>query len=98
MDEEAALDMIVLRGRIMQGFPPETPDQWALAETMFADDALTEIRRWSGLLEDDRADGRKPLDLVQHGGGEHCVPCGVEVDDDLVPDVWEEPPHETGLI
>ncbi len=35
-----------LRGRIMHGMPPRDPEQWALAATLYDDQALEEFRRW----------------------------------------------------
>lgn len=78
-DEAAALASIALRGQLMHGIPPRTPEQWALAATMFDDEALAEFRRWE-LLEDDRGDVREPLGLGD----------GLADDGDVAPVVHDE--------
>ncbi len=43
--EDAARET-ALRGRIMHGMAPRDPEQWALAATLYDDDALDEFHRW----------------------------------------------------
>lgn len=44
--EEESLREIELRGLLMNGIPPRTPDEWELAAKVFDDEALSEFRRW----------------------------------------------------
>lgn len=44
-DKAEMVARIVVRGRLMQGLPRATREQWALAEVMFEDEALEKIRR-----------------------------------------------------
>lgn len=78
-DQATTLASIALRGRLMHGIPPRSPEQWALAATMFDDEALVEFRRWE-LLEHDRGDVREPLGLGD----------GVAHDGDVAPVVHDE--------
>lgn len=63
-DEDGVLREVVLRGRLMTGMPPATEDQWARAEQVFDDAALTELRRWerevANLLKNDGRDIDQP--------------------------------------
>lgn len=61
-DEETQLASIALRGQLMHGIPPRNPAQWALAATLFDDEALAEFRRWE-LFEDDGGHEGEPLRL-----------------------------------
>ena len=97
-DEEQALASIVVRGRLMHGLPPANPEQWALAESMFAAEALEEFRRWPKLLEDDASDGREPLYFREQGRGQHQLSGSSHVDNDAVADFAERSPHESGQL
>src|SRR5690606_37381027 len=81
MDEEEALREVELRGLIMQGVPPRTPEEWELAESIFDDDALREIRSWPPLLEADRDDHLHPFRFGQDAAVEVEVP-GLPEDED----------------
>lgn len=81
-EESAALREVELRGRLMHGLPPRTPEEWARAEAVFDDAALAEFRRWERLLlEADDGDGLEPLDLGQGGAGEIDVPLVIDAED-----------------
>ncbi len=59
-----ALAEVELRGRLMHGQPPSSPEQWERAARAFDPDALEEFRRWdlaNVLLEGDRDDEADPL-------------------------------------
>ena len=47
--EEEALREVELRGRLMNGLPPATTEEWELATRIFDDEALAEFRRWAAL-------------------------------------------------
>lgn len=83
MDEQEALRETVLRGLIMQGIPPRTPEEWALAEAIFDDQALREIRRWPPLLEADGHDNLHPFRFGQLAAEEVEVPGFVDDEDGL---------------
>ncbi len=97
-DEEEMLARIVLRGRLMQGLPPATPEQWELTEAMYTDDALEEIRRWPPLLERDAADARQPLQLRKRGAGEHQLSGAGQIDNGIAGDFVEGLAHEAGPL
>ena len=44
--EELALQEVALRGLLMHGVPPRTPEEWTRAAEIFDDEALAEFRRW----------------------------------------------------
>lgn len=50
-DRQEQLREAQLRGLVMHGIPPRTPEEWALAERVFDDDALAELHRWEALYE-----------------------------------------------
>ncbi len=50
-EEELALRKAVVHGRALHGLPPETPEQWALAEQMFDAEGMAELRRWQLVME-----------------------------------------------
>lgn len=66
-DGDDALREVVLRGLVMAGIPPRTPDEWAIAERVFDDEALAEIRRWALSFEGDGHDAFEPLVPGQDG-------------------------------
>lgn len=78
---DESLRELALRGMVMAGVPPRTPDEWELAARIFDDAALAELRRWPALLERDRHEPLEPLILPEHGGGEGEMPPGCLVDD-----------------
>lgn len=82
-NDEDTLREVALRGMVMAGVPPRTPEEWALAERLFDDDALTEMRRWPPLFESDGGDTVEPLVLREDGRGEGEVAAGRLVDDSL---------------
>lgn len=49
--EDDALKQVELRGRIMHGQPPRSPEEWQLATEVFDDDALAEFHRWDDEIE-----------------------------------------------
>jgi len=49
--EAEALKQVELRGRIMHGQPPRTPEEWELAAAVFDDEALAEFHRWDDEIE-----------------------------------------------
>jgi len=51
MAQAEALKQVELRGRIMHGQPPRTPEEWERAEAIFDDDALAEFHRWDTEIE-----------------------------------------------
>jgi hypothetical protein len=65
-----ARDEAFLRGKIVNGIPPETADEWALAEAIFTDEALDELRSWNQLWKRDDQDVDQPLVLAQGAGVE----------------------------
>ncbi len=58
---EEARDEAFLRGKIVNGIPPETADEWALAEAIYTDEALEELRSWNQLWERDDQHVDEPL-------------------------------------
>ena len=48
-DEQELLREAQLRGLVMHGIPPRTPEEWQLAERVFDDEALREFHRWESL-------------------------------------------------
>jgi hypothetical protein len=47
--EDDVLAEIELRGLLMNGFPPRTEEEWALAQRIFDAEALAEFHRWEEL-------------------------------------------------
>ena len=70
-----------LRGRIMHGLPPQSPEEWAYAATVFNDEALAEFRRWEELLEGDAGDVDEPHRFVYGVAHERNVPRVIERED-----------------
>ncbi len=68
-----ARDEAFLRGKIVNGIPPETADEWALAEAIFTDEALEELRSWNQLWERDDEHVDEPLLFPQRAGVEAQV-------------------------
>jgi hypothetical protein len=66
--DEEKRDEAFLRGKILNGIPPETGDEWALAEAIFTDEALDELRSWNQLRETDYQDVREPLVFPERTG------------------------------
>lgn len=50
--DEWALQEVALRGRLMHGLAPATPEQWDLARETFDDAALAEFERWARLPDE----------------------------------------------
>ena len=48
---ERALREVALRGLLMHGVPPRTPEEWNHAAELFDDEALAEFRRWAGAVD-----------------------------------------------
>ncbi|MFN0146830.1 MAG: hypothetical protein ACKVT1_09980 [Dehalococcoidia bacterium] len=83
MDRDSALREAQLRGLVMHGIPPRDAEEWALAESIFDDDALAELHRWEALLEADADDDREPL-LFRHRTRNETDPAlGVDGEDRL---------------
>lgn len=78
---EQALREVELRGVLMYGIPPRTPEEWELAASIFDADALAEFRRWRPLLESDHHDREQPLVLNQGGADDVQVPGAVDDED-----------------
>lgn len=70
MAEDEALAEVELRGLVMHGIPPRTPEEWARAEALFSPEALREIRRWEPLLAADEGEG----ELLEREGGHGLQP------------------------
>ena len=83
MDRDAALREAQLRGLVMHGIPPRTAEEWELAESLFDDDALAELRRWQALLEADSDDHREPLLFRHRTGHKRDTSLGVDGEDGL---------------
>ena len=45
--DERALQEVALRGLLMHGVPPRTPEEWRRAAEIFDEEALAEFRRWA---------------------------------------------------
>ncbi len=81
-DTEDALREVELRGVLMHGMPPRTPEEWARAARIFDDDALAEFRRWERLLlEADHGDRPEPLDPGEVRAGDVDVSRGIDDED-----------------
>jgi hypothetical protein len=65
LSDEEKRDEAFLRGKILNGIPPETGDEWALAEAIFTDEALAELRSWNQLREADYQYVREPFVLAE---------------------------------
>lgn len=65
---QEARDEAYLRGKIVNGIPPETADEWALAEAIFTDEALDELRSWNQLWERDDQHVDEPLVFPKRAG------------------------------
>ncbi|MEX0782159.1 MAG: hypothetical protein WD557_05875 [Dehalococcoidia bacterium] len=74
LTDEEKRDEAFLRGKIVNGIPPETGDEWALAEAIFTDEALDELRSWNQLREADYQYIREPLVLTEDAGVEAQPP------------------------
>jgi hypothetical protein len=48
-DEEKS-DQALLRGKILNGIPPETEHEWNIAREIFTDDALLELATWPNCI------------------------------------------------
>ncbi len=48
-DQEEQLAEIELRGMLMNGFQPRSPEEWARASKMFGETSMEEFRRWKKL-------------------------------------------------
>lgn len=48
-DQEEQLAEIELRGMLMNGFQPRSPEEWARAATLFGETSMAEFRRWKRL-------------------------------------------------
>jgi hypothetical protein len=70
-----------LRGRIMHGLPPQSPEEWEFAATLYNDEALAEFRRWEELLERDAGDVDEPHRFVYGVAHEREMPGVVERED-----------------
>ncbi len=66
---EAARAEAFLRGKVMHGIAPQTPEEWALAEEIFEENAIEEFRRWE-LWERDDGYVDEPLALGDFAGDE----------------------------
>ena len=55
--DEQALQEVALRGLLMHGVPPRTPEEWKRASQIFDDAALAEFRRWDTRAADRPGDG-----------------------------------------
>lgn len=80
-DEEAWRE-VELRGRIMHGQPPRSPEEWARVALLYDDEALEEFKRWEAelrapLLEDDGRDVDDPDVLRDRTAGKREVAPGV---------------------
>lgn len=81
--EDEALAEVELRGRLMHGQPPGTPQEWERAALVFEGDALAEFRRWEKLLEGDGLDRDDPLLGGDLGAGEGEVALLIEDEDGI---------------
>lgn len=84
LTSEDAADQAYLRGKIMNGIPPETGDEWELATRMFTPDALAELESWNPrlrLLERNDHDVDQPLLLAELAGEQADAPGLVEGED-----------------
>ena len=72
-DEERALEEVALRGLLMHGLPPRTPEEWQRAREAFDEDAIAEFLRWAPLLEGDAEHDLHQLGLGDGAGGDGDV-------------------------
>ena len=86
ISDEEAWQEVELRGRIMHGQPPRSPEEWARVALLYDDEALEEFRRWEAelrgpLLEDDGRDVDHPDVLRDRTARERQVAPGIEDED-----------------
>ena len=65
----------------MHGLPPQSPEEWDYAATLYTDEALAEFRRWEALLKGDAGDVDKPHRFVYGVAHEREMPGLVERED-----------------
>ena len=51
ISDEEAWKEVELRGRIMHGMPPRSPEEWERVALLYDDEALEEFRRWDAALQ-----------------------------------------------
>jgi hypothetical protein len=78
---QEARDEAFLRGKIVNGIPPETADEWALAEAIFTDEALEELRSWNQLWKRDDDHVDEPLVFPERARIEAELPALFEDED-----------------
>ena len=67
-DEQEMWREAQLRGLVMHGIPPRTPEEWELAERVFDDDALAELHRWEAMFKAPAPHDALGKALWPHGG------------------------------
>jgi hypothetical protein len=63
-----------LRALLLHGRLPRDEDEWALARSLFDDDALAVLTMLAGLVEGDGGDGGQPLGRFDGGADEVDLP------------------------
>ena len=51
VESDDVLDELILRGRLMHGFPPADEHGWQMLEERFTPDAVAEVKRWAARFE-----------------------------------------------
>ncbi len=77
---EAARKEAFLRGKVMHGIAPQSPEEWALAEEIFEEKAIEEFQRWE-LWERDDGYVDEPLALGDFAGDEPQAAALVDQED-----------------